>query len=529
MSLAHLQNILRAFPLALVLALSLSGCQERVENPNKNLTLEAFDGLDTMAYKLSSERVRQQVERLSLNDSDSTWADARVRTYYLHHGKLLWVNRRGVDSRVDTVLVRLKTVGELGFSEQKFCVPQIERDLQRWRNLDFDDSANTASRVLGRLEYHLSKGYLRYVAGQRFGFVNPNILLNRLDVHSRDSNGVTYQRLFDLPVQRAGMGFFVQAFHKVSCDSLEEFFNEVQPQGSLYAEMLHLLHSPEGRAFSRQQLMVNLERSRWRLPDYPQNHKKYVLVNIPAFKLMAVDGSKVLSMKIGCGTLLTKTPLLMSQVKRMDVNPQWILPKSIIKKSVIRHAGNRYYFKSHHFFVRERATGKIIAPGSISSGMLLSGNYLVIQEGGKGNALGRVIFRFDNDFSVYLHSTSQPGVFSREDRGVSHGCVRVERPYELAVFMLDKKDPEIMRKIAYSMQADVSPLGKAPDELTAEEQAVADTLQRKLLVGNIDVMPRVPLYIFYFTLYPNPEGKMQAYDDVYGYDEVMFNYLRNFM
>jgi murein L,D-transpeptidase YcbB/YkuD len=161
--------------------------------------------------------------------------------------------------------------------------------------------------------------------------------------------------------------------------------------------------------------------------------------------------------------------------------------------------------------------------------MLLGGDYLVIQEGGEGSALGRIIFRFDNKFSVYLHSTSQPGVFSREDRGVSHGCIRVEKPFDLAVFMLEKKDPKVIRKIGYSMQADVSPLGKRREDMSEEQQQVADTLQRNLLVGNIVVKPRVPLYILYFTLYPDANGNLRQYSDVYGYDRVTYDYLRNFI
>lgn len=58
--------------------------------------------------------------------------------------------------------------------------------------------------------------------------------------------------------------------------------------------------------------------------------------------------------------------------------------------------------------------------------MLISGAYGIAQRGGKGNALGRIIFRFDNNFSVFLHDTNSKGVFGQEDRGVSHGCIRIE-------------------------------------------------------------------------------------------------------
>ena len=83
----------------------------------------------------------------------------------------------------------------------------------------------------------------------------------------------------------------------------------------------------------RNQLLCNMERCRWEQKVYPQNYDKYVLVNIPSMHLVAVDGEKQLSMRIGLGSMETKTPLLNSRIKRMDFNPQWIIPKSIIKKS----------------------------------------------------------------------------------------------------------------------------------------------------------------------------------------------------
>ena len=240
-----------------------------------------------------------------------------------------------------------------------------------------------------------------------------------------------------------------------------------------------------------------------------------------------MNGEKSLTMRVASGSLETKTPLLSSYVYCMDVNPQWIIPKSIVKKS-IAHRLNTGYFRSKHYFIRERATGQDIPVSQCNRAMLESGDYLVIQEGGEGNALGRIIFRFNNDFSIYLHDTSSRGVFRQEDRGVSHGCVRVEHPYELALFLLGDGQNKMAEKIAYSMQADVSPLGKNKEELTDEQLAVADTLKRNMLVGRVKVEPKVPIFITYFTLWPSAGGILQRYDDVYGYDQVMAAWLANY-
>jgi murein L,D-transpeptidase YcbB/YkuD len=157
--------------------------------------------------------------------------------------------------------------------------------------------------------------------------------------------------------------------------------------------------------------------------------------------------------------------------------------------------------------------------------MLESKDYLVIQEGGQGNSLGRIIFRFDNDFSVFLHDTSSKEIFSRDTRGVSHGCVRVEKPFDLAVFMLKDKDEQIIDKIKYSMIADVSNLDKTDED----ENTFVDTLDHSKLISSLPVDPQVPLFITYFTLYPVGNGRMAEYDDVYGYDHVIYDCLCNYL
>ena len=256
-----------------------------------------------------------------------------------------------------------------------------------------------------------------------------------------------------------------------------------------------------------------------------------MFVNVPAFQLYAHDGKDVLPMRVVCGKFKTKTPLLSSKIKRMDVNPQWIIPKSIVEKEVIRHAGNKQWFDNHRYIIRNRKTGKRMEPYQVSWGMLKSGDYMVVQEGGKGNSLGRIIFRFDNQFSVFLHDTSSPGAFGRDNRGASHGCVRVQKPFDLAVFMLKDKDKKTIDKISYSMTADVSKrrIESYVDPETGEMVESKDTLDKERLIHSLDVSPEVPVYIMYYTVYPDEKDELKQYKDVYGYDKVINDYLRNYM
>ncbi|SFF98412.1 L,D-transpeptidase catalytic domain [Prevotella sp. KH2C16] len=507
-----------------VVAAVFASCRDHAGHPYQSLTLDSYSDIKVSEYKLNSTKIQEEINRQIRSDVDSLTADFRARSYYLRKKPWLWINRMGVDHRADTLLSFLDRVDELGFSKSKFRVQKISADLQRFRNLDFDTMDNEINKVLGRLEYNLTKAYLRYATGQRFGFINPKYIFNKLDVHDSDSVHVSYRGLFAIPMQHPKASFFDGALRKVYNDSISEFLHAVQPRSPLYKRLLARLNNPETNMAEKPKIMVNMERCRWRLNEYPQQYAKYVLVNVPSFRLRAIDGDSVLSMRIGCGTLETKTPLLSSRIKRMDINPQWIIPRSIIEKSILNHAGDSSYFARHRYFVRDRRTGKTVSPNRISRAVLEDRNFLVIQEGGEGNSLGRIIFRFDNGFSIYLHDTSSRGVFSREDRGVSHGCVRVERPFDLAVFLLEDKDPNIIKRIHYSMHADVSGLGMNG----RKDKVQPDTLDRRKVIGSVSVEPQVPVFITYYTLYPNKDGEIEEFSDVYGYDKVIYRYFANY-
>ena len=457
--------------------------------------MEAVSSMQTEGYALNSHHIREDLELFCRADCDSTDADFRLRSYYRTGGGLVWIDRAGVDDRADTLLGRLRAnVNKMGFNEQSFFVKQIESDVNRLRTLSFDD-ANGIDRVAARLEYHLSKAYLRYAMGMRFGFTNPVKLLNNLDVRDVDTlgNPLSYRGLFDVDMESPGKYYAQLALRKVGNDSLADYLDEINPHDEFYDQMLSML--PGAADARRRLLLVNMERRRWRERSRPKNGQKYIVVNVPAYHLWAVNCDSVIDMRAACGALKTKTPLLSSSIYRMDVNPEWNIPMSIIRDDISRHAGDSGYFARRRYYITDRKTGKRLPIRSVSQGMLLSGRYRVAQAGGPGNSLGRIIFRFANNFDVFLHDTSSPGVFNRDNRGVSHGCVRVQRPFDLARFLTEK---------------------------TEEEQP--DSLMRSQGVT------RVPLYITYYTYFQTPnDGQYQTYPDVYGYDRVIYQALSPYL
>ena len=524
----------RSFFILLLACLAVASCKEHVDNPNKNLSLDDYSQLREKTFVLHSSRLEEQIGKLIYADRDSSLADYRTRSYYLNQGTPLWIDRHGVNPNAAMLWQHLQRVDSIGFSRRAFRLQQIEADLERARTFAFD-SINTINRVYARLEYNLTKAYLRFVVGERFGYVNPKYLLNRLDVRDPEDtlSPVTYRTLFDVKIDRPGKAFFAKAFHVVRTDSLALFLVQVQPQGKLYKALLAQLNSGSHTVAEKKLIICNLEKARWRMADSPDRHSKYVLVNIPAQHLFLYDGDRVESMKIGCGSQKTKTPMLNSFFKRMDINPQWVIPQSIILKDVARHAGDAAWFQSRRYFVRERSTGKTIDPALCTAELFRSGALSVTQEGGEGNALGRIIFRFDNNFAVFLHDTSSRGVFDQRSRDVSHGCVRVERPLDLARFLLGDDKEGMYEKIAYSVSADVSELGRGRQRKAEGEadgtEAAGEKLDRTKLVRSIAVSPQIPLYISYFTYYPVTSGQWAQYSDLYGYDRVILQDLKQFM
>ena len=510
----------------LLFLLLLTGCQERTAYTDRNLTLDAFADLKDEQYALDSSLIRKNLEHIFRNDHDDCFALKQARRYYREGGSLVWVRCSGLDSRADTLLAVLrKQLPEMGFNENVFISKQIEDDMNRLRSLSFDDS-NPLNLVAARLDYHLTSAYLRYVAGQRFGFVNPFFVLNRYDARDRDTSGtvISYRHLFDIDMDHPDEFYVKRALHRVTSDSLGLYLRQVEPTGKFYHRLQQMLSSTSTSS-ERRKLLVNMERCRWRDKLETGKEKKYVIVNIPAFHLWAVDPDTMIDMRVACGAIKTKTPLLSSRITHMEVNPEWVIPMSIVSDEVARHGGDSSYFARHGYYIADKKTGQRMSPKSVTPSMLASGKYRVAQHGGSGNSLGRIIFRFPNNFSVFLHDTSSPGAFQRDNRGVSHGCVRVQRPFDLAAFMLGRDADEwLLDKLRISM-------GMKPETDQGREylEELDPSKPVPNLVRYLKVTSRVPIFITYYTIFQTPDGLLSYYPDVYGYDEAIGEVLKTYI
>ena len=443
----------------------------------------------------------------------STYVDSLDSTV---QGK--WFTRMGVSEDADSMLSYLRReLPRNGLDTTAFFVPQIAEDLHIVHTLAFDSVGQSINEVLIRLDSNLSKAYVDYTTGQRYGFMRPDKVLNRRDYKV---GGPGYAQLFDYEIKAPDYETSQQQLTK--SDRLE-FLMASQPQNYVYRALQEHLTTTKDTA-ERRKLAINMERCRWQI-KHPEQQERRVLVNIPAQQLWAVGGDSVLYMRICCGAFPTKTPLLCSTINYMQVNPEWIIPYNIIKTDVARHGGDSAYFARNRYSIVRTQTSDTLRASEVTSEQLMSGNLRVVQKGGAGNSLGRIVFRFPNNFSVYLHDTNNRGAFQRERRTLSHGCVRVQKPFDLACFLLPEADEWTLDQLRISM--DIRPVTERGRNYVS---AHADAPRPLRLIQYRDVTPKVPVYIVYFTAYPNPAtGKVEFWPDLYNYDKAVVEEMGTFL
>ncbi len=482
--------------------------------------------MKTPAFVFDKQKAVRCLHALVAADTGTTEADRRTRNYYRNGSNpWVWIDRHGVDERVDSLLAWLHLLPEMGMSEQAFGVKEIEADLKRLRTLDLDDERNTFSQVAARLEYRLTKACLRYCYGQRYGFVDPYNALNNLDVEKTDTvKQVTlYHQLFDVKMEHPSKHYANVVLRKVKADSIAEYLRYIQPKDAFYEQLKKML--PDAMtADRRKSIIINMERSRWRREQPLTNTGKRIVVNIPAYHLYAFSDDEVLDMRVVCGNVKTKTPQLTSEIEWMEVNPKWVIPFSIIEKDVAHRAGDSAYFARNRYRIYDKRNNEELPIRKVTEKMLLTGDYRVAQDGGAGNSLGRIIFRFKNDFAVFLHDTSNPDAFARSSRAMSHGCVRVSKPFDLARFVLDEPDEWTLDRIRIAMG-----LPAESEQGLEYEQDHPEEEERNKAISYVTVKPSVPIYIIYYTLWPDTEGVVQTWPDVYDFDKVMWEHLKPYL
>jgi murein L,D-transpeptidase YcbB/YkuD len=221
-------------------------------------------------------------------------------------------------------------------------------------------------------------------------------------------------------------------------------------------------------------LIANMERWRW-LPQ--ELGDRAVFVNVPAYRMELLDdGAVVHEARVIVGKPGQETPIFSDVMEYVVVSPTWTVPPSIMR---------------NEFLPGLRADPNYAAARGFE--VIQNGNHITVrQPPGPRNALGDIKFMFPNGHHVYLHDTPSRGLFNTIRRAYSHGCVRVEDPFELADFLL------------------------------AEQGWPKERLRR--LIGPreryVHLDEPVPVHLAYFTLEADSEGRIVPHEDIYGFDAL---------
>ena len=244
------------------------------------------------------------------------------------------------------------------------------------------------------------------------------------------------------------------------------------------------------------QVALNLERWRWLPRDLGRRH---ILVNIPDLTLSLVEGgATVLTMRAVVGRIDRPTPVTSGMMSWLVINPGWNVPQKLAREDLLpKVVVDPGYLSERGFLVYAdwRPGAERIDPAAVDWRAVapLDMTYKFHQEPGPRNPLGRVKFLFPNPFSVYLHDTDQRSVFAGENRCLSSGCVRIEKPEVL------------LRALACGRDA-------AMDSLAQTALDSGETLA--LGLGS-----PVPVHLVYLTAWVDEAGVLQLRDDCYDYDD----------
>jgi L,D-transpeptidase YcbB len=268
----------------------------------------------------------------------------------------------------------------------------------------------------------------------------------------------------------------------------------LSPDGRLGTQTLKQLNVP--LRVRVEQLRLTLERWRWVPYAFP---RPPVVVNIPEFRLRTYDkdGTIALMMNVIVGKAYRhETPVFERDMKYVVFRPYWNVPPSIQRSEIVPavRKDRDYIAKKNYEVVTPQ--GSVVTSGTISDDILQqlsAGKLLVRQKPGPSNALGLVKLMFPNEYNVYLHSTPSQQLFSQSRRDFSHGCIRVEKPAELAAWVLRDNPGWPLERIRAAMQT-----GK-------------DNVQ-------VNLTAPVPVLILYGTAVVDEQTVVHFFDDIYGYD-----------
>lgn len=305
------------------------------------------------------------------------------------------------------------------------------------------------------------------------GETNPLIKILRQQLIAQDVLEEGQGDFFDEKVEKA-----LRAF---------QFFHGLKSTGLLNKETIEALNTPVEERIK--EISLNLERWRWLPMDLG---KQYLIVNIPTYELYAINQGKVmLKMPIIVGSNYRRTPIFTSLMTGITLNPPWTVPYSIATRDKLSaFSKNPGLLRRGKYRIFSKEGGEV-SPESVNWSSLSKSHfpYVLRQDPGPQNALGKIKFNIQNPFSIYIHGTPNQELFQSSHRAKSSGCIRAAFPQDLALFVLNG-DPKWDQK--------------------ALEKATKNNTTQSIFLPH-----PLPVYITYMTVLVDEQGSAFFAPDIY--------------
>jgi murein L,D-transpeptidase YcbB/YkuD len=384
----------------------------------------------------------------------------------------IWIDGRRPKPAWDALLEALAGAEREGLDPRRYEIEALRARRTETTKPGLLRRDEIESSVVGETEVHLSRAFLAYAS---------HLVNGELDPTTLDASWVPKPRKADL----AGALERVRATGDV-----QGALDALAPHHPGYLRLRAALEKARTESPDRRrQIELNLERWRWLPEDLGARH---IVVNIPSYELRLVEqGRETLRMRVVVGKRFNPTPVFSDEITYITFSPKWNVPETILTDEILPALRkDDSYLEAHDMEIVKK--GKVVDAGDVDLDDPKS--FQVRQRSGDANALGLVKFVFPNQFDVYLHDTPADALFSRSERALSHGCVRVEKPGELAEQLL-RDEPKW-------------------------DRAAIDTAMHSGEEQSVTLKQPVPVHIVYWTAWTEEDGSVRYADDVYGLDRL---------
>jgi murein L,D-transpeptidase YcbB/YkuD len=542
--------------LFLLTCLCLVACNKCSDEPKPVVLVEKPEMVNEEIDKLLNDKLygHDTSEYLILSADTLIATKQIIELYSLNEYKTIWTDQGKLTPQGDTVFSLIRNAATYGLLPSDYHFSRVDSLLK----LAHDSISKKFDAVkLSEAELYLSDGIFKLIVHASKGRFNSDSLTlewhpEKLDtnivellraaiktnsireaIDSLEPQNIQYQRL------KLALKNYKEQFKNVEWDSLKSresdslTFNERLKKRLIasndYCELysgndsIKLLKSVKDfqckhnlvedgkigkltfKALQQTKLdvirQIEMNMERWRWTDDPKE-RQYVWVNIPKFEMHVVEeDTVVMRSRVIVGAPKTRTPLLKSTIRYFTIYPYWTVPFSIITKEILPQLKrDTSYLRRKNFEVLDR-NGYVI--DTVVNWKRYSKNYFpfkIRQRIGEDNSLGILKFNFNNKYGVYMHDTDNRRLFGRENRALSHGCVRLEKFFDFAKFLV--RDDSLKYPVD-SLSADLS----------------------REVQKQVNIRKPIPIYINYYTVEVDEFMEIHFFNDIYRKDEKMLDAL----